>query len=331
MFELSPHSDGSWTEQVLYSFQFPENPIAGVTIDRQGNLFGVTGGNGQVFKLAPAGNGHGLSTLLHRFSGNLLDRAPMAYCCWMARGISSAQRVVAGRTEKPASSSRSRNNARYFLSSKAATPFKRSLSVSNGNSGSAVTDRNSPDPRTSPLEQSGEERTPNSEKASLSVIRTCKSCNTKNRVPAKHLSHTGTCGKCKTPLPPADEPLNVDAAEFDEIVGVACPGAGGFLGGVVRTVPYGGSRVAQTAKNMAGKAVVVKVTLNAIRTWLRASRSAVFPTLRSSPADAPWCSRPAWSIIIRWKTGLSRQRRFQSRKSAPNLHLSPCELRHRSN
>ena len=69
MFELSPHSDGSWTEQVLYSFQFPENPIAGVTIDRQGNLFGVTGGNGQVFKLAPAGNGQWSYTLLHRFSG----------------------------------------------------------------------------------------------------------------------------------------------------------------------------------------------------------------------------------------------------------------------
>ena len=47
---------------------------------------------------------------------------------------------------------------------------------------------------------------------------TCKSCNTKNRVPAKHLSHTGTCGKCKAPLPPADEPLNVDPVEFDEIV-----------------------------------------------------------------------------------------------------------------
>ena len=43
---------------------------------------------------------------------------------------------------------------------------------------------------------------------------TCKSCGKKNRVPAKHLSDTGRCGACKAALPPADEPLNVDTAEF---------------------------------------------------------------------------------------------------------------------
>jgi uncharacterized repeat protein (TIGR03803 family) len=69
VFELTPHSDGSWTEQVLYSFQFPENPIAGVVTDQQGNLYGVTGGNGLVFELSPAANGQWSYTLLHQFSG----------------------------------------------------------------------------------------------------------------------------------------------------------------------------------------------------------------------------------------------------------------------
>ena len=52
----------------------------------------------------------------------------------------------------------------------------------------------------------------------MSVIRTCKTCGRKNRIPAVHLADTGRCGACKASLPPVDEPLEVDAASFDEIV-----------------------------------------------------------------------------------------------------------------
>jgi thioredoxin 2 len=52
----------------------------------------------------------------------------------------------------------------------------------------------------------------------MPAIRSCKQCGQKNRVAANHLSDTGLCGACKTPLPPVDEPLQVDAALFDEIV-----------------------------------------------------------------------------------------------------------------
>jgi thioredoxin len=52
----------------------------------------------------------------------------------------------------------------------------------------------------------------------MSTIRTCKSCGQKNRVASNHLADTGRCGACKTELAPLDEPMQVDAASFDEIV-----------------------------------------------------------------------------------------------------------------
>ena len=35
----------------------------------------------------------------------------------------------------------------------------------------------------------------------MGVIRECKVCGQKNRVPAKFLASTGKCGKCKADLP----------------------------------------------------------------------------------------------------------------------------------
>ena len=74
----------------------------------------------------------------------------------------------------------------------------------------------------------------------MPAIRTCPVCGRKNRVPAKHLADTGQCGACKNPLPPVDEPLEVDPEQFDEILREArVPGTGRLLGRVVRAVPHG--------------------------------------------------------------------------------------------
>ncbi len=60
VFELSP-SSGGWTETVLHRFVGGELPLAGVTFDAAGNLYGTTayGGNGYgtVYELSPSGNG----------------------------------------------------------------------------------------------------------------------------------------------------------------------------------------------------------------------------------------------------------------------------------
>jgi uncharacterized repeat protein (TIGR03803 family) len=74
VFELSPGSDGNWTEKVLHVFGGGdgENPHAGLIFDGSGNLYGTTdeggrNGNGVVFELSPTGNGAWTETVLWKF------------------------------------------------------------------------------------------------------------------------------------------------------------------------------------------------------------------------------------------------------------------------
>jgi uncharacterized repeat protein (TIGR03803 family) len=86
VFKLSPGSNGSWTEAILYNFGQEhgscQNPESTVLFDAKGNLYGTTGyggasGGGCAYKLSPAGK----LTVLHAFgegddgadpSGNLV-------------------------------------------------------------------------------------------------------------------------------------------------------------------------------------------------------------------------------------------------------------------
>jgi hypothetical protein len=106
VFQLTPESDGSWTENVLYSFDGLEDgglPVAGVISDPLGNLYGTTmsggdlsectvnqppSGCGVAFKLEPNSKGGWKETVLHRFydspgahpfAGLLLDTAGNLY------------------------------------------------------------------------------------------------------------------------------------------------------------------------------------------------------------------------------------------------------------
>jgi hypothetical protein len=85
VFELSPNSDGTWTENVLHYFD--GNPFTGGTdgaypqtapiFDSMGNLYGATndggsgfcgnGGCGMVYKLSPNGDGTWTSSSVHEF------------------------------------------------------------------------------------------------------------------------------------------------------------------------------------------------------------------------------------------------------------------------
>jgi uncharacterized repeat protein (TIGR03803 family) len=84
VFELSPNGDGTWSENVLYSFHSGgtdgSSPQAGVIFDPAGNLYGTTrdGGTdtfhvGTVFELSPNGDGTWTESILHSFQSNGKD------------------------------------------------------------------------------------------------------------------------------------------------------------------------------------------------------------------------------------------------------------------
>jgi uncharacterized repeat protein (TIGR03803 family) len=75
VFELSPRTDGSCAETVLFSFDGAHGsaPYSSLIFDAAGNLYGTTQaggtlGGGTVFELSPSAGGNWAETVLHNFS-----------------------------------------------------------------------------------------------------------------------------------------------------------------------------------------------------------------------------------------------------------------------
>ena len=114
--------------------------------------------------------------------------------------------------------------------------------------------------------------------------------------PGAASGHAGRCGSCKALLGPWGEPLDVDESAFTEIVqAVTVPVLTDFWAAWCGPCLAAAPEVKELARELAGKALVLKVNTEEIPDWRGALGCSRFPIL--------WCCAKARSLNSRWDSG----------------------------